>query len=267
MVKDLFLVIHASYFIVINLIFANNILSSDLAYSFRSSSINNVVPSLVLIEAIESGNIDLAREYIKNNIGIKEQDEADGTTPLMVASLKGYKDLVFDLIKKQKEIDTCDSAGASSLMYACAGGNIEIVQHILLKSPSINRKNSKGCTALMLAAANGHKSIVLELIEQGADLSIINNNKETAYKIALYKGYKDIAHLLLIIDALELNNPNKVLDIIEKNSSFLKIYFQRLINKREYLSLLSFIRSYSLELKSNNITLLDLFCNNNYLTL
>jgi ankyrin repeat protein len=56
--------------------------------------------------------------------------DADGVTPLMIASSKGYYDIVKILIKNKAKARIKDNKGLTALDYARNSGNLELIKFL-----------------------------------------------------------------------------------------------------------------------------------------
>jgi ankyrin repeat protein len=135
------------------------------------------------IEALESGNISVVKQLIKEGINVNVI--RDGLTPLMVAASKGH---------------------------------IEMAEVILQAGANINARSDDGWTALHKAAYDQTETNIVDLLLQsGIDLEAKNKSGRTALQLAEEKGHRDIAHVIrkhqqqLRVDAREwedfLNSP------------------------------------------------------------
>lgn len=119
---------------------------------------------------------------------------------LMIASWRGDKKAVNDLIKTTKNINRVDEAGHSALSRAAWKGQTEIVNALLRHGADVNQKQADGSTALHWASQGGHIDVVKSLIKSGAKidsqrvdektpliLSIINRKMKTALYLVLKK--------------------------------------------------------------------------------
>jgi hypothetical protein len=70
------------------------------------------------------------------------------------------------------------------LMVASNKGYTEIVKLLLKKGADPNQKNYKGTTALMLASQSGHKDVVKLLLKNGANPRLKDKNGATARNMA-----------------------------------------------------------------------------------
>ena len=119
-----------------------------------------------------------------------------GLTALMIASKKGYKEIVQILIKTGADLDTTDKDSITALMIASRNGHKDVVRILIDKGANVNAKNIYSSIALMFASTNGYKDIVEILIEKNASINIRNFLGETAISIAKKHGREDIVQLL-----------------------------------------------------------------------
>lgn len=100
------------------------------------------------------------------------------------------------LLAEGAYVDSVDANGNTPLMLASRIGNPRIVRILLAHDPNINAKNLKGETALMIAAENGQYHIARQLVVRGAHLDERNNEGFNAREIALRNGQAQVANLL-----------------------------------------------------------------------
>lgn len=138
-------------------------------------------PSLELIElAIAAG-------------ASPEDRDANGRTPLHIASARSYTDIAALLIASGADPFSRDAEGSSPAAIAL-GSNKEIITAIFGSQP--DRSNYLGETGLHYAAAAGMESGARSLLELGADKSKRNAAGETASDVARRRGHIPLAELL-----------------------------------------------------------------------
>jgi ankyrin repeat protein/serine/threonine protein kinase len=116
-----------------------------------------------------------------------------GWTPLMVASFKGYADIVQILIEeKSPKIDIKDKNGWAALHLAALTGRVNLVKLLIKAQAKINIQAEDGQTALYIGSREGHSEVVELLLEQHADCSLCHKDGSTPLMIASYKGHADI---------------------------------------------------------------------------
>ncbi|PQE15320.1 ankyrin repeat-containing protein [Rutstroemia sp. NJR-2017a BVV2] len=136
----------------------------------------------------------------------------DGQTPLSCAAQYGHKDIV-QLLLATDGIDlNCESKdGQTPLSWAAQYGHKDIVQLLLATDGvDLNCKSKDGQTPLSCAAQYGHKDIVqLLLATDGIDLNCESKDGQTPLSWAVQYGHKDIVELLLATDGVDLNCKSK----------------------------------------------------------
>ena len=180
------------------------------------------------------GDVTGATSLLKRDADPSVAQE-NGWTPLIIASYKGQKQIVTELLKRKSDYNMVNAqtdAGVTALYVACQFGDHDIasillnakadpniqtkdgwtpltlasskgyintVQLLLEHSADINyRSTVTGDTALILACKYGHTKMVRLLLERGADLSIKNTNGDTAIDVVANENSKDILELLRI---------------------------------------------------------------------
>ena len=180
-----------------------------------------------LFDAIENNKSYIVQQLINEKVNVNVKNNV-GETPLMLASYRGYRDIVNMLLKVDViKIDEPDNIGWTAVMYAVDGGKLSIVKKLIEKgadvntqddligitpleyasnsgyeyivdsllnaNAKINKQNNLGWTALMRA---GELSIVKKLIERGARVDLKDNDGKTALYHAKLGGKKNIIDFL-----------------------------------------------------------------------
>jgi ankyrin repeat protein len=137
----------------------------------------------LMVEALNSGNIDTVKQLIEEGVNVNLL--RDGVTPLMIAASKGHT---------------------------------AVAEVIIQAGVNINERSDDGGTALHMAASDQSDTAVVELLLQsGIDAEAKNKFRKTALQKAEEKGHHDIVRVikkhqeLLLADAREwrdfLNTP------------------------------------------------------------
>lgn len=154
-----------------------------------------------------------------------------GNTPLHIAAMNGYNELVKLLISCQADIDPENLSGDTPLGLAALAGNEDtskmlidhgsdpnyvcadngigplyiaidtvetaVVKVLLESGADPNQKYRFGNTPLHLAAKNGSEDILNLLIAAGADVNAKNDEKKTPLNLAMENYHKKVCTLLL----------------------------------------------------------------------
>ena len=166
--------------------------------TYRANDITGITP---LILASVKGHKEIVEMLTAYGAHVNAQDSI-GRTALMAAAKHGYKKIVELLIAKDADVNTQDSSGVTALVLAVFKGHKEIVKILLDKGAdaAITYKDSQGVTGvtlLMWAALDGHKEIVEMLIARGAHVNAQDKSGDTALMNAAEKGHKEIVELLI----------------------------------------------------------------------
>jgi uncharacterized protein len=121
----------------------------------------------------------------------------DGSTALLVASNRGYPDIVAQLLKHGAKVDVAVES-TTALMCACVNGYTDIAYLLIDAGIDIGASNTMGWTPLLQAAERGCYKILERLIEKGADVNVRSANaKWTPLMSASANGFLDIAEALI----------------------------------------------------------------------
>ncbi len=149
-----------------------------------------------LILASIKGDKDIVKILLDKGADVNAKDN-DGDTALIKAYIKGNKDIVKMLLDKGADVNIQYSFGHTILMHESERGDKEIVKMLLDKGADVNVKDRWGTNALIRAIIKGYKEIVEILIDKGADVNATSNDGDTALIEAYIKGDKDIVKMLL----------------------------------------------------------------------
>jgi ankyrin repeat protein len=106
---------------------------------------------------------------------------AKGESPLMLAALKGHRDLAEQLIKRGGDVN---KTGWTPLHYAASSGQLAIISLLIEHSAYIDAESPNGTTPLMMAAMYGTQAAVSLLLQEGADPQLKNQQGLTALQFA-----------------------------------------------------------------------------------
>lgn len=156
------------------------------------------------IEALAADPPDgnLIRNMIKliKEKGFLIVDETDDNrnTALIVASAKGYRDIVqFLLSEEGADPNTQDNDGWTALMWASESGHTETAEVLLEKGADPNIQDNDGFTPLIFTSTNGRIEIVRVLLENDADPNLQSIDGWTAVMVAYANGHTETAWMLL----------------------------------------------------------------------
>lgn len=140
-----------------------------------------------------------------------------GVAPLWIAAQNGHKEVVQNLVKKNKHtnVNIKDNLyGITALHIASSNGQVEIVK-LLLTNHAIkvaDKDNKNSVTALWIASQNGHAAIVKLLLIKEASRSIINHTDLThgftPLRVAAEQGHIGVVNQLLKLPDIDVNLPS-----------------------------------------------------------
>ena len=137
--------------------------------------------------------IQVLIESPKTNV---EARNAKDESPLMMAALKGQKDVVAQLIKRDADIN---KTGWAPLHYAATGGHVDIMKMLLEGNAFIDAQSPNGTTPLMMAAMYGSAASVKLLLDEGADTTMKNEQGMTALDFAKRGTRPDAIQMLTTV--------------------------------------------------------------------
>ena len=116
---------------------------------------------------------------------------------LCAAAEQGRSAAVTTFLQKGANPDLGNAEGETPLHLATRGGHLEIVQALLVSAKKIDQTESHyGQTPLHWAAIYGHPKIVAALQQKGANVAVKDTSGHTALDYAVQHGHAEVAALL-----------------------------------------------------------------------
>ena len=145
-----------------------------------------------VIDLIQAG-VDV---HLSEGVPLKPY-ENEHNTPLHLAALHGYLDIVKWLIKKGANVNAKNRKEHTALHLAVHNAHKEVIRYLIQQGADINATEHEGDTPLAWAAYKRQIEVVKQLIELGANIHSQNNFGNTPLHWAAEKGYTDIVKLLI----------------------------------------------------------------------
>ena len=161
--------------------------------------------SEALLDAIRSGDA-AAVQRLATAEAVAAAD-ADGVTPLMLASRLGRREIVAQLLAAGAAVDAADERGYTALFHACYDpdadrGHPEVVEVLIEAGADKEAQIGFGVRPLMYAAGNGEAGVVQALLRAGADPLARNEVGRTALMMVKDRDYVDVINILHEAEAL-----------------------------------------------------------------
>jgi ankyrin repeat protein len=140
--------------------------------------------------------------------------DADGQTPLHLASSCGRTDIVRILVQRGADLDAEDARGRTALHLASRGGHVDVVRllleveegRVLLdEEVNIDVQDATEWTPLHFATAGQHLEVVRLLLDWNADVNAADTDGRTALHHASIAGHVEVVRLLLESEEIDVN--------------------------------------------------------------
>jgi ankyrin repeat protein len=132
-----------------------------------------------LIDAVKARNIEQIQRALDEGADMNTEDPHLRRSPLVLAALRGYLEIVSLLIKHGANVNHTDSTGFTALLEAARRGHTPIARLLIEGEADINYADRFGVTALEAAAVNGHLDVTRLLVQHGANVNRANNQGNT----------------------------------------------------------------------------------------
>lgn len=101
-----------------------------------------------LWEAVHAGNVQDVRDHLAAGADIDGRAPIGNSTPLVIASLYGHKDVAALLVEKGVDLSIPSENGSTPVLIAAFFGHRDIVELLLKNGADVNAKNKEGRTPL-----------------------------------------------------------------------------------------------------------------------
>ncbi|XP_077979943.1 uncharacterized protein LOC144435234 [Glandiceps talaboti] len=153
----------------------------------------DIEEQLPLHVASENGRLECLLALAKACPTRINDDDADGCTPLLLASAAGHEKVVLHLLKVGADIASRDENRRTGLAIAAKEGNLDAVKILVKNHADIDAVDKNRNTPLHLSAAAGHYSITKYLLDKGANPTLINDKNQNCLDIASANLQEDTA--------------------------------------------------------------------------
>lgn len=147
--------------------------------STTSNSTSNLEAFLAVMHALQTGDIDVIRQWIDNGADVN-MDLGDGITVLTIAAGYDHLDIMKLLIEHGADVNSRDRLG-QTIITSCAHRNHpETIKLLIHHGADVNASSNLGSTALMNAADYNAIEVMELLIASGADINAQDKEGWTA---------------------------------------------------------------------------------------
>jgi len=164
-----------------------------------------------LYNACDTGDVELVKALLAIGENPNIYSIYNDMTPLYVASMRGYADIVELLIDDGAKLDFFTNKGGTSLSVASYHGHASVVKVLLDSNIDPDFQDNSGATALHIAAKQNCIDCVKLLLEYGANIYLETNIGYTALRYACEENHIEIVKLLLETGGAVLNTVNGVM--------------------------------------------------------
>ena len=130
--------------------------------------------------AIREGNLEAVKAGLQEEPKWLEHRDERGSTPLLLATYYGHKDLSTFLLEAGAELNVEDNSGNTPLMGVCFKGFLDLAELLIEQGADVNHQSAMGATALIYAATFNKYEIAQSLLKAGAKTDYRDSRGMTA---------------------------------------------------------------------------------------
>lgn len=151
-------------------------------------------PDSPCFKAVIQNHLEGIQKY--SAICLKSKN-ANGVTPLMLASAKGYSAIVDYLVQIGLDPNDADQSGDTSLNYAVVFNQVDVAQLLILNRASLDTKKPEGITAFMMAVQRGSPQMIWALGQHPDGINQKAEDGWTALYFAIRRQDENVLKFLL----------------------------------------------------------------------
>ena len=186
--------------------------------SLKKSNAGHSSPALEreLFEVLKAGDAQRARYLLQKGVKPVYLDEY-GTSPLRLATARGWASMVVELIKHGADVHEKGRKGITLLHTAASRGYIDVAKVLVKEGISPSVKTKTKWTPLHIAARYGHWQVVQFLLQQGVNPNSKNNQRQTALDLAIQLKHQGVVKILSRVTSVTpLKNRRQALNLLSK---------------------------------------------------
>jgi len=166
--------------------------------------------------------VEFAELIIDYGVNINVKGTEDGVTPLHMACLLGYKDMINLLIERSADVRAVDTISKNTPLHYCISKNstlsvpqkIDIMKALLEANAEIDAQNWVGETALLAACKENNEAIITLLLQYHADCNLSDHSDVTPLHVV--SGFQ----ILSIVKLLLSKHANLTCDRVKGKTPF-----------------------------------------------
>lgn len=171
---------------------------SEKDYSYRSNptSQSTTYSKKAFNKALLDGNLKEVEVILKANSGFVNLVYSNGNVPLHVASSRGFRGIVYLLLKYGADVNKRGKDGWTPLHWTAEKGHLSTAKLLVSNRANVNAGRYDGYTPLHIAAYWGRKSFVKYLLSKGANKHVRNRQGRTPAVVARNRGHRSLANYI-----------------------------------------------------------------------
>jgi len=147
------------------------------------------------------GYLGMCEKLLSKGKAVVDYRSFDGWSASFFCVFHNHEKILKLLLARNVDVNLADAQGQTPLIVASYAGHVTIVDILLENGALVNVKTLSGYTSLMRAAEKNHVEIMQKLISAGADVDAETRNKKTALQFAISNNHKEAINVLILSGA------------------------------------------------------------------
>lgn len=133
-----------------------------------------------------------------------------GRTSVMIAGMKGRRDMLGVLVKQGGNVSLLDDDKNNILHLVCSENDVKMAKYVLSWNIiDIDSRGKCGMTPAMTAAVSGCRELLILLLQKGADTSLKDDRGNTAFHWACTVGDVEVVQHFLSMGNVDIDGPGQ----------------------------------------------------------
>ncbi|OQR91353.1 ankyrin repeat protein [Achlya hypogyna] len=169
----------------------NDIATAELLHRYKANPNVSLWGNPLFLLSVDIHSVDFMKLLVEVYDIDVNQTDANGNTALMLATRRGFNDIV-DYLLPKSDVNLVAHPGYSALAIAAAAGNLPLVELLVAHGAKVEPDSTTEEAPLEAASAQGRVAVVEYLVPLVRDVDRMNAEGTTALYSAVFNGMENV---------------------------------------------------------------------------